>query len=64
VLAKSLEARLGALAGGQAAMITSSGELLYAQAPQSTVWASHGGRCRAVFDLGGPDGASSSTEEG
>jgi hypothetical protein len=63
-LAKSLEARLGALAGGQAAMITSSGELLYAQAPQSTVWASHGGRCRAVFDLGGPDGASSSTEEG
>jgi hypothetical protein len=50
-LARHLESRLAALAGAQAAMITSSGEQLYAQAPQSAVWASHEAGCRAVFDL-------------
>jgi len=50
-LARQLEARLAALAGAQAAMITSSGELLYAQAPQAAVWADHGRACSPVFDL-------------
>jgi hypothetical protein len=61
-LAKALESRLGALAGGTAAMITSSGELLYAQAPQSSVWASHG-RGPAAFDLCGGEPAGSPWEE-
>ena len=42
-LGKSLGDRISALAMGRAAMVTESGELLYARAPQGAVWRDGGG---------------------
>lgn len=53
-LGKALAARLAALARGESAMITSSGELLHAAAvATSAVWAD--GACEPVFVLGTPE---------
>jgi len=52
-LEQAMRARLDALATGKAAMITSSGELLYAQATPSTVWASNAAGGGPLFDCNG-----------
>ena len=51
-LSKNLDGRLAALAAGRAAMISASGDLLFAQPQPGGVWSSHGRVESPVFDTG------------